>query len=98
MEIDKKEQIKKIAKTLAEAMIEKVREQGLIVEIMDNEFGFDELNTYINYYFGLELVKDGRIYIHNCGKFSEDEIELIELIYNSIVPLCEETEEDNEAS
>lgn len=88
----------KIAKMLADVMMEKVREQGLIAEIMDDKFNLEALNSAINYYFGMQVLKDGRIYIHNCGKFSEDEIELIELIYNSIMPLCEGTEENNETN
>ena len=80
-----KTEVKKIAKTLASAMIEKVREQGLIMEIMDDKFGYQDLIDSITYYFGMEILKDGRIYIHNSDKFDENEVAAVDALYTLVM-------------
>ena len=87
----------KIAKMLADVMMEKVREQGLIAEIMDDTFNLEALHSAINYYFGMQVLKDGRIYLHNSGKLNEQELSLVDSVYDLIMPAFEELEEEDES-
>lgn len=89
--------INKIAKILSDAMVEKVREQGFIAEIMDDKFNMEEFTNAIMYYFGIDIIKDGRIYLHNCGNVSKDELDEIDSLCDLMLPLYETGEEDESA-
>lgn len=98
MEISENSEIKKIAKIVASAMVEKVREQGFIAEIMDDKFNMDEFCNTILYYFGIEIMKDGRIYLHNCGKVPKEELDEIDSLCDLMIPLYELGANDENAN
>lgn len=81
-----------LAETFAEAMMEKIHEQGIIGEIME-QYDFDKLFHLVTMKFSLKIINHARIYAHNCGKYDKEQIDFIDLMTETTQGLADMLEE-----
>ena len=77
------EEYNALAEMLADAMMDKINEQGIIGDVIQ-QYQIDELCDRALRKFSVKLITQGRIYIHNCGKYNEEQIAFIDLLTDTM--------------
>lgn len=68
---------------LADAMMEKINEQGIIGDVVE-QYLIDDLCDRTLRKFSVKLITQGRLYVHNCGKYNEEQIAHIDLLTDTM--------------
>ena len=85
-----------IAETLASAMYDKVLYEGILTDVV-TYYSIEKLMKIVGIKFVVKLLSDFKLHAHNCGKFNEEELKLVDLcdtILNSIINGDENGNED----